>query len=65
MHLTKNYLTRKLYCFKGGWRVNFLCVSRDFKISKVVFIFSIINRKNIKFQIKVYQTTLRRSEPNG
>ena len=52
----KDCLIQKLYGFKGGkiWRINFLHVLRSFEISQFIFIFFVIHRKNIKFQVKWY-----------
>ena len=54
MRLIKNYLTQKLRGFKRGKtrRINFLCASRGFESSKFVFVFFIVNRENIKSQVK-------------
>ena len=54
----KNCLVQKLCGFKEGkiWRMSIICMYRG--ISKFHLFFFIINRKNIKFQVKKYQATL-------
>ena len=53
-----NCLTRKLYGFKGGkmWRINFLKFSKSSLFFLLIgpCISFVVNRKNIKFQVKNY-----------
>ena len=59
--LMKNCFMQKLYGFKAGkiWRINFfMYVEKIFKVTSIFFklnyIFVIVNRKSIKFQVKKY-----------